>query len=80
MTAMIERVDAFRQEFFPGFRSYLRNEPDMDTLVSVVDPAWNELLPTTYLIDRDGRMIRRIQGRRSLEDFRAELSALLDPD
>lgn len=74
----LSRVDDFRRKFFPEFRSYLRNEPDMDTLVSVVDPAWNELLPTTYLIGRDGRVARRIQGKKSLEDFRSELRRLLD--
>ena len=72
------RVEAFRVEHFPDFDSYLRNEPGMDTLVSVFDSAWNELLPTTYLIRRDGEIALRIQGKRSLEDFRAALGALLD--
>ena len=74
----LARVDAFRAKFFPAFRSYLRNEADMDTLVSVVDPAWNELLPTTYLIGRDGKVVKRIQGKKSLDDFRTEVTALLD--
>ena len=73
----LARVDSFRQRFFPDFVSYLRNEPDMDTLVSKVDPAWNELLPTTYLIGRDGKVAKRIQGKKSLEDFRGEVIALL---
>jgi len=76
--AELARVDAFRREHFPAFASYLRNEPEMDTLASVFDPAWNELLPTTYLIDRDGKVVRRIQGKRSLADFRAAVGALLD--
>jgi thiol-disulfide isomerase/thioredoxin len=70
-------VDSFRKRFFVDFDSYLRNEPDMDTLVSVVDPAWNELLPTTYLIGRDGKVLKRIQGKKSIEEFRREISALL---
>lgn len=70
-------VDSFRKRFFADFDSYLRNEPDMDTLVSVVDPAWNELLPTTYLIGRDGKVLKRIQGKKSIEEFRREISALL---
>lgn len=73
----LARVDSFRQKFFPDFVSYLRNEPDMDTLVSKVDPAWNELLPTTYLIGRDGKVVKRIQGKKSLEEFRAEVTVLL---
>lgn len=75
--ADLAMVDGFRQRFFPEFDSYIRNEPDMDTLVSVVDPAWNELLPTTYLIGSDGKVIKRIQGKKSIEEFRSEIKALL---
>lgn len=69
----------FHRKHFPAFRSYLRNEPDMDTLVSVVDPAWNEILPTTYLIGRDGKVFRKIQGRRSIDEFMAMLEPALAP-
>ena len=69
----------FHRKHFPSFRSYLRNEPDMDTLVSVVDPAWNEILPTTYLIGRDGKVFRKIQGRRSIDEFMAMLEPALAP-
>jgi thiol-disulfide isomerase/thioredoxin len=68
-------VEPFRAKHFPGFETLLRNEPDMDTLVSVVDPAWNEILPTTYLIGRDGKVFKKIQGRRSVDEF----IALLEP-
>ena len=70
-------VDAFRRQHFPGFSSYLRATPDMDTLVSVVDFAWNEVLPTTYIIDRQGNVARRIQGKQAYEDFYAAVAALL---
>jgi thiol-disulfide isomerase/thioredoxin len=69
----------FLSKHFPAFPSYLRNEPDMDTLVSVVDPTWNEILPTTYLIGRDGKVARKIQGRRSVEEFIALIEPLLSP-
>lgn len=70
-------VREFHARYFPGFRSYARNEPEMDTVASVVDRAWNEILPTTYLIGRDGAVVRRIQGRLSPADFRAALQPLL---
>jgi thiol-disulfide isomerase/thioredoxin len=69
----------FHRKHFPAFRSYLRNEPDMDTLVSVVDPAWNEILPTTYLIGRDGKVFKKIQGRRSIDEFIGMLEPALAP-
>lgn len=76
--AELARVAAFRDRFFPAFRTYLRGESGMDDIASVVDPAFNELLPTTYLIGRDGRVVKRIQGKRTLDEFRAEVGALLD--
>jgi thiol-disulfide isomerase/thioredoxin len=68
--ALAGQVEPFRRKNFPAFRTWLRSEPDMDALVSVVDPAWNEILPTTYLIGRDGKVARKIQGKRTLEQFR----------
>ena len=65
-----------REKHFPGFRTWLRGENRMDALVTRIDPAWNEILPTTYLIGRDGRVAQRIQGVRSYEEFRALLEPL----
>jgi thiol-disulfide isomerase/thioredoxin len=63
-------VRPFHAKHFPAFRSYMRGEPDMDSMASTVDPAWNELLPTTYLIGRNGKVLGRIQGKRTLAQFR----------
>ena len=71
-------VEAFRARHFPEFRTWLRGEPDMDTLVSVVDFAWNGILPTTYLINREGQVARKIQGKWSLDEFRTAVETLLD--
>jgi thiol-disulfide isomerase/thioredoxin len=63
-------VRPFHAKHFPEFRTYLRSESDMDAVASVVDSAWNEVLPTTYIIGRQGGVIERVQGRRTLEQFR----------
>lgn len=69
-------VEPFHRKFFPAFRTWQRAGSDMDTVVSVIDPAWNEILPTTYLLGRDGRVVERIQGVRSYEEFRAAVAPL----
>jgi len=71
-------VRPFLQKWFPDFQTYLRLTPDMDGIVSVVDPAWNELLPTSYLLDREGVVRVRLQGGKSGAEFEAALLPLLD--
>lgn len=70
-------VEQFRRKYFPAFVTYARSGPEMDELASVVDPAWNEVVPTTYLLDRQGKVARRIQGKKSVQEFRAEIEKLL---
>ena len=59
-------MDAFRQKYFPRFRSLLRESSDLDAAVSVVDPAWNEIVPTTYLISREIDEIRGTVVRQTM--------------
>jgi len=70
-------IGDMRDRRFPGFRTYARDRGDVDYLVSVVDPAWNEVVPTTYIIGRDGYVVTRIQGKKSLEEFKAAVTAVM---
>lgn len=71
------RVAAFHAKYFPAFRTWLRTERELDAIASVVDPAWNEVLPTTYVLARDGKVARRVQGAKTHEEFRALIEAAL---
>ncbi|MFQ5635995.1 MAG: TlpA family protein disulfide reductase [Gammaproteobacteria bacterium] len=71
-------LEPFLAKWFPAFTTYLSAERDMDAMVSVVDPYWNEVLPTSYLLSRDGTMVRRIQGGSTKDGFRAAIEPLLD--
>jgi len=71
-------VRPFMSKWFPGFSSYQSGERDMDDMVSVVDPAWNEVLPTTYLLTRDGNVAEIIQGANTAEEFTAKILPLLE--
>ncbi len=71
------RVETFRQKYFAGFRTLVRTTSNMYDAVSPIDPGWNEIVPTTYLIGRDGKVLTRIQGKRTAEEFRAAAMAAL---
>ena len=71
-------VNPFIQKWFPDFSSYLSVERDMDNMVSVVDNAWNEILPTSYLLNKNGTIVHRIQGSYSLEEFSTMILPLIE--
>jgi len=71
-------LEPFLDKWFPDFSTYVSLEPDMDRIVSVVDPFWNEILPTSYVLARDGSIAQRIQGGSSAEAFSAAIRPLLD--
>ena len=56
---------------------HVTSQRELDAIASVVDPAWNEVLPTTYLLGRDGKVARRVQGAKTHEEFRALIEAVL---
>ncbi|MFM7396289.1 MAG: TlpA family protein disulfide reductase [Gammaproteobacteria bacterium] len=70
-------VERFRKKYFPEFFTYARQGSEIDELASVIDPSWNEVVPTTYLINREGKVVARIQGKKSADEFRAALQKLL---
>ena len=71
-------VVPFLNRRFPDFVSYARLDPDMDTVVSVVDTAWNEILPSSYILDRDGSVAEQIQGGQPIDVFEAAVVPLLE--
>ena len=67
----------FRDKYFPGFFTYLSEESEWDTLVSVVDPAWDEVLPTSLVVDRNGKLATIITGGKAYQHFAAAIDPLL---
>lgn len=72
-------ITTMRDRRFPGFATYARDKGELDDLVSVVDPAWNEVVPTTYILGRDGKVKTQIQGKKSLDEFKAAVTAAAGP-
>jgi len=70
-------VIPFRDKHFPEWETFQREEVDMDRFVSVVDPAWNEVLPTSYLINRTGDLTKVLFGGKSYEEFESALLEIL---
>jgi thiol-disulfide isomerase/thioredoxin len=72
------QIRNFMDRFFPGFTTYARLDYEMSTPVAVIDPVWNEILPTSYALNRDGRVAAKIQGGKSKDEFAAAIAPLLE--
>ena len=68
-------VNEFKAKHFPDLMSFINAEMDMDTLVSALDPAWNETLPTSYILNREGEVVHKIQGKKPIDYFRSQVIA-----
>jgi thiol-disulfide isomerase/thioredoxin len=71
-------VVPFLERWFPDFHTYIRTTPAMDTMVSVLDPTWNEVLPTSYVLGRDGNVAARLQGGKPAAEFEAAILKALN--
>lgn len=71
-------VRPFVAKRFPGFVSYLCKELDHDKFASVIDSAWNEIMPTNFLLDRTGKLHATLTGGKSLAEFEAAIAPLLE--
>ena len=68
-------VTEFKAKHFPTLVSFINAELDMDTLVSVIDPEWNETLPTSYIFNSEGEVVKKVQGKKPIAFFREQLVA-----
>jgi thiol-disulfide isomerase/thioredoxin len=72
------KVKPFIQKRAPGFVTYLQNEPDPEKFVNVVDPSWEGIIPTTYVIDRAGKVKAKLVGGKTYEQFERVVAPLLN--
>ncbi len=62
-------IQSFIDRHFEGFTTYLRTASELHDAAAVIDPAWNEIMPTTYILDREGNVATMIQGLKSADEF-----------
>ncbi len=68
-------VTEFKAKHFPTLLSFINSELDIDPLVSVIDPVWNETLRTSYSFNREGEVVKKVQGKKPTAFFREQLVA-----
>lgn len=71
------KVRPFVKARAPAFTTYHCSESQPDKLISVLDPSWSDIVPTSYILDTDGTLKATLQGRKSFEAFAAAIEPYL---
>lgn len=71
------RVKRLWHERAASLPAYLQTEASHDKFVSVIDPAWAEIMPTNYVLDRAGKLKATLTGGKTLAEFEAAIKPLL---
>ncbi len=72
------KVRPFIREKSPDFIHYLQKEDDPEKFVSVMDSAWEGIVPTNFLFDREGKLKGKLLGGKSFEEFETAVTPLLN--
>lgn len=72
-----EKVRSFRDEWFPDFSTYHIADDDWYSVVGLVEPKWSSVLPTSFIIDRDGGLAATVTGGQDYAAFEAAVAPLL---
>ena len=66
-----DKIREFRDRWFPELRTYHNQTQDWYQLIESLDPEWIGILPTSFLIDRDGAVVDTITGGQDYATFEA---------
>ncbi len=67
-------IREFRDKWFPTLRTWHNTSPDWYELIAMLEPNWSGILPTSFLLDRDGQLVETITGGKPYEEFEAAIA------
>ena len=71
------QVEAFLKENGVTFPTYISAEQSYEALIDFLDPDWIGGFPTTFVIDRKGRLTRSLVGGQNYQVFHKAVASLL---
>ena len=72
-----DTIREFRDKWFPTLKTWHSTSDDWYDLIAALDPRWSGILPTSFILDRDGEVVAIITGGRDYAGFEAAIKPLL---
>jgi thiol-disulfide isomerase/thioredoxin len=72
------KVVPFLKKQNVDFVSYYNKFEKPDELINYIDKNWEGAIPSTYIYDKEGKLVTQILGSKSYEDFEKEITKSLD--
>ena len=63
------QIREFRDQWFPEFKTFHFNDTDWFALVQALDPNWSSILPTSFIVGRDGAVVDTLTGGKDYDGF-----------
>lgn len=73
----VDTIREFRDKWFPTLKTWHSTSDDWYELIAALDPRWSGILPTSFVLDRDGNVVATITGGRDYAGFEAAITPLL---
>lgn len=70
-------IREFRDQRFPGFRTFYTEDEDWSALVGQIEPEWISVLPTSFVLDRSGALVATLTGGQDYAAFEAAVTPYL---
>lgn len=61
-----------------NFISYVSGFKNDEALINALDKNWNGALPATFIYDINGNKLTLLEGKKSLEEFKAEIEKAIN--
>ncbi len=68
-----DTIREYRDRWFPTLKTYHNTTADWFQLIATLEPNWSGVLPTSFLLGRDGELIATITGGKDYAAFEAEI-------
>ncbi len=70
-------VAATLKQFNIDFQTYIKNDSTDEAFINGMNPNWSGALPTSFVYDKDGKLVETLVGERKYEQFEEAVKALM---
>ena len=65
------------KQFHVDFQTYINSDSTDEAFINGINPNWSGALPTSFVYDKDGKLVETLVGEQRYEKFEEAVMALM---